>query len=130
MKSELITNMYNSARERSISLFTMVSLKDPFVRDENFLKFNSFAAQFANARMKLLKTSLSDNEQILLNKQGQLTSITAPIQNQIAELVQLDRVKQANELLIEKAIPLQNDILDLLKQLQIIQHQSSQKIAT
>lgn len=130
MKSELITNMYNSARERSISLFTMVSLKDPFVRDENYLKFNSFAAQFVNARMKLLKTSLSDNEQILLNKQGQLTSITAPIQNQIAELVQLDRVKQANELLIEKALPLQNDILDLLKQLQIIQHQSSRKIAT
>lgn len=129
MKSELITKMYNSARERSISLFTMVSLKDPFIRDENFLKFNSFAAQFANARIKLLKISLSNNEQVILNKQGQLTRVTAPIQNTIAELIQLDKVEQANSLLIEKAIPLQNKILNLLKQLQIIQHQSSQNIA-
>lgn len=130
MKSELITKMYNSARERSISLFTMVSLKDPFIRDENFLKFNSFASQFANARIKLLKTSLSNNEQVILNKQGKLTRVTAPIQNTIAELVQLDKVDQANSLLIEKAIPLQNKILNLLKQLQTIQHQSSQNIAT
>lgn len=130
MKSELITKMYNSARERSISLFTMVSLKDPFIRDENFLKFNSFAAQFANARIKLLKISLSNNEQVILNKQGQLTRVTAPIQNTIAELIQLDKVNQANSLLIEKAIPLQNEILTLLKQLQTIQHQSSQNIAT
>lgn len=129
MKSELITHMYNSARERSISLFTMVSLQDPFIRDENFLKFNSYAAQFANARIKLLETLLSDNEQILLNKQAKLTKITAPLQNKIAELVQRDEIKQANELLVNQAIPLQNKILDILKQLQNIQHQSSQKIA-
>ena len=129
MKSELISNMYNSARERSISLFTMVSIKDPFVRDENFLNFNSYATQFANARIELLKSPLSDNERILLNKQGKLSSVTAPLQNKIAELVQRDKVKRANDLLINKAIPLQKEVLDLLKQLQTIQHQSSQKIA-
>lgn len=129
MKSELITRMYNAARERSISLFTMVSVKDPFVRDENFLKFNSYAAQFANARIKLLKTGLSDNEQALLKKQGKLTHFTAPLQNQIAELVQLDEIANANELLVSKAIPLQAKILDLLKKLQTIQHRSSQEIA-
>ena len=129
MKSELITRMYNSARERSISLFTMVSIKDPFTRDENFLKFNSYASQFANARLKLLATQLSDSEQVLLNKQGKLTSITAPLQNEIAELIQLDKLTQANELLTSKAIPLQSEILELLNQLQTIQHMSSQKIA-
>ncbi len=129
MKSELITRMYNAARERSISLFTMVSIKDPFVRDENFLKFNSYAAQFANARIKLLKTELSDNEYALLKKQGSLTQITAPLQNKIAELVQRDKITEANKLLITKSIPLQEKILGLLKQLQTIQYQSSRKIA-
>jgi len=129
MKSELITKMYNAARERSINLFTMVSVQDPFVRDENFLKFNSHAAQFANARIKLLKTELSDNERALLKKQGQITHFTAPLQNKIAELVQLEKIHKANELLITKAIPLQEKILNLLNQLQMIQHQASQKIA-
>jgi len=129
MKSELITRMYNSARERSISLFTMISIKDPFARDESFLKFNSYASQFADARIKLLTTQLSDSEQVLLNKQGKLTSITAPLQSQIAELIQLDKITQANELLTNKAIPLQSEILKLLNQLQTIQHMSSQKIA-
>ncbi|VAW98348.1 diguanylate cyclase/phosphodiesterase (GGDEF & EAL domains) with PAS/PAC sensor(s) [hydrothermal vent metagenome] len=129
MKSELITRMYNAARERSISLFTMVSIKDPFVRDENFLTFNSHAAQFANARIKLLKTKLSDSEYVLLKKQGNLTHITAPLQNKIAELVQREEIEEANELLVAKAIPLQEKILDLLKQLQTIQYQAARKIA-
>jgi len=128
-KSELIAKMYNSARERSISLFKMVSIEDPFLRDNIFIKFNSYAAQFANARIKLVKTTLSDNEQSLLTKQGKLTNITAPIQNNVAELVQMDMITEANNLLINKAIPLQEKILDILEQLQTIQHDSSHKIA-
>ena len=129
LKSELITRMYNSARERSISLLTMVSINDPFVRDELFIKFNSYASQFANARIKLMQTNLEDRERSLLSKQGKLTRITAPLQNKIAELVQTEQIETANDLLINKAIPLQAEILNLLEQLQNIQHQSSQKIA-
>lgn len=129
LKSELITKMYNTARERSVSLFVMVSIQDPFVRDENFLKFNAFASQFANARIKFLGTRLSDEEISLLNQQGKLTRITAPLQNKIAELVQLNKIDKANELLINKAIPLQSKILELLNRLQAIQYTSSQKIA-
>jgi len=129
MKSELLTQMYNAARERSISLFTMVSLKDPFIRDQSFLKFNAYASQFASSRIKLLKTELSNSEHILLKKQSKITLISAPLQSRIAELVQQEKIEQANELLITKAIPLQNTILDLLRELQQFQHQASQKIA-
>ncbi len=128
-RSELITRMYNAARERSISLFVMVSIKDPFVRDENFLKFNAYATQFANARIRFVKMHLSDNERTLLNKQGKLSRITAPLQNRIAELVQTNNIREANNLLVSKAIPLQSEILELLNKLQTIQYMSSQKIA-
>lgn len=128
-KSELISRMHNAARERSISLFTMVSISDPFTRDKNFLLFNAYASRFANARIKLLKYALTNKEQTILNKQGHLTSITAPLQNKIAELIQQDKVSQANTLLISKAIPLQASILELLKELKDIQYLSSQKIA-
>lgn len=129
IKNEYITKMYNSARERSVSLFTMVSLNDPFIRDDSFLKFHSYAAQFATARMKLLGTLLTDREQILLNEQAKLTKITVPLQNRIAELAQNDEIKQANNLLINKSIPLQDNILDLLRELQTIQQYSSRQIA-
>ncbi len=129
MKSELIIRMYNAARERSISLFIMVSIQDPFIRDENFLRFNAYASQFANARIQLLKTELTNSEQALLQKQARLTRITAPLQNKIAELVQQEEIDKANDLLITKAIPLQERILKLLKKLQAIQHQSSRRIA-
>ena len=129
MKSELITRMYNSARERSINLFTMISVTDPFLRDEHFLKFNSYATQFANARLKLLNTQLTNNEMSLLNKQGELANFAVPLQNKIAELIQRNQVAQAKKLLTSKAIPLQSEILELLQKLQNIQSTSSQKIA-
>lgn len=129
LKSELITRMYNSARERSINLLTMISINDPFVRDELFLKFNSYASQFANARIKFIQTQLTDNEQSLLNRQGKLSQINAPLQNKIAELIQANNIKKANHLLTSKAIPLQSSIIEILSELQTIQYTSSQKIA-
>jgi len=51
-KSGLLTNMRDAARERSLCLFNMVSLEDPFERDAWFLEFNKQGARFAQAQLE------------------------------------------------------------------------------
>ncbi len=130
LKTELITQMYNAARERSMCLFSMVSLKDPFMRDEVYLKFNGYAAQFARARIRLKTVPLTNEEINLLVSQGDLTRITVPIQNQVADWAVEDKLPQASKLLIEKAVPLQDKVLTVLLELQNIQHKAAKQIAT
>lgn len=129
LKTELITQMYNAARERSICLFTMVSQDDPFKRDEAYLRFNGYAAQFARARIKLKTLSLTKDESDLLQQQAAITRKTVPIQTRVADMANENRITQANKLLIEQAVPLQDNILSLLLKLQNIQHTSAKRIA-
>lgn len=110
VKVNLLTSMRGSARERSLCLFNMVNLDDPFERDAWFLEFNKFGARFAQARAQLLQMSPNPEELKILEQQGRLSGITIPIQNKIVELVQQYDIEPARKLLIEQAIPRQNEV--------------------
>lgn len=110
VKVNLLTSMRGSARERSLCLFNMVNLDDPFERDAWFLEFNKFGARFAQARAQLLQMSPNAEELKILEQQGRLSGITIPIQNRIVELVQQFDIEPARKLLIEQAIPRQNEV--------------------
>lgn len=67
-KMRLVVEMRNIARARTLSLANMILLPDPFEQDEEFMKFNSYGAQFANARTSLLQKTLTQAEQDIINK--------------------------------------------------------------
>ncbi len=121
VKASLVDQMYNAARERSVGLFTMASLSDPFVQDSIYLKYNQSAANFANARIALLEMPLNQEEQSLLEQQGMVTKWVFPLQEQIVELIQNDELAQARSLLTEKALPGQNQVLTHLTKLKNLQ---------
>lgn len=130
VKSQLLTNMRASARERTIALFNMVNLSDPFDQDKWFLEFNRHGGLFAQARLRLLDMRLSPYEHSLLRRQGQLSSIAIPIQNDVIELVQTNNIEKARELLTKKAVPSQDNVIEVIGKYQgVLQTEINQTIA-
>ncbi len=117
-KSQLLTLMKSAARERSLCLFNMVSLDDPFERDKWFLEFNRHGARFANARMELLSLVDASKEKEFIQQQGARSGKAIPIQQKIVDLVQSYKIKEAKNLLISQGIPLQNKVFDIIDQYQ------------
>jgi diguanylate cyclase (GGDEF)-like protein/PAS domain S-box-containing protein len=114
---DLATRMHQAARERTVNLQKMVLLTDPFERDEQWLQFNERAGEFAAARGRLLGMDLSAAERELLDRQSKLTGVVLPLQERVIELVSQGRVREAQTLLAEKAIPAQDAVLEQLSRL-------------
>lgn len=120
-KTLLINRMRNAARERSLELYAMTSLPDPFQRDEAFMRFKEYAAEFIVARQALQAHDLSRDERAILQHQSELTRRVYPIQERIVELVQNDRLEEARDLITRHAVPLQTSVLNVLNELMNIQ---------
>ncbi len=118
---EIATRMRHTARERMVSLQKMVLLTDPFERDAQWVQFNNLAGEFAAARNRLLEMRLSADESQLLERQGELTGISLPIQDRVVELVSQGRLREAQRQLVEQAIPAQDAVLEQLAQLYALQ---------
>ena len=124
-KMQLVVQMRAAARERTVLLQRMILLDDPFERDDEFMLFNRQGAIFAQARLSLLNSPLSKVEKDLLNSQGKITGIGVPQQNKIVDLVAQDEMEQAQTLLVEQSIPLQDSVLTVLTELYEYQRQAA-----
>lgn len=126
-KIRLAVTMHLAARERTLILQRMFILSDPFERDEEFQQFNHHGAIFAQARLKLVNAGLSAEEKRVLDQQGKLSNVAVPIQLEIADLLYDDQNDHARQLLINKAIPLQDQVLSALAQLHTLQEKAAQE---
>ena len=116
-KLSLTKTMMTSARERTLSMFRLSMSHDPFERDELFMQFNHYGAEFAQARMALLNMPLSPRERGLIALQGRMTGIAMPMQNRVVETLRNDFNRKAEEEVLSGAIPAQNNVLAVLSQL-------------
>jgi class 3 adenylate cyclase len=127
VKVSLATKMYIAARERSVLLLQMMAHKDPFERDKLFLKFNEMATRFIVARKELEKMNLDKKEIALLDKQMELIRIVAPTQVEIADLIAADEIEPARILLFQQAIPGQDKVLSMLRDILDYEQQSAER---
>ena len=116
-KSRLLVEMQQSARERSLTLYSMVSIKDPFDNDEAFMKYKSHAGNFIKARQTLLSMPLSKSEHNLIKEQGKLSNLVVPYQNLIIKFLNKERFKDAVDLLINQSVPVQNAVLNKISEI-------------
>ncbi|QKI89624.1 EAL domain-containing protein [Thiomicrorhabdus xiamenensis] len=113
-KRNLLTTMHNAARERSLILLQMMAETDEFILDEYSLRLSLLANRFINARQELYTLKLSDREKALLSEQTALTKINAPLQDKISQLFLDGAKEEATTILLNKAIPVQTEILNKL----------------
>jgi diguanylate cyclase (GGDEF)-like protein/PAS domain S-box-containing protein len=124
-KVTLATRMHTAARERTVGLQRLILQRDPFERDEQWMRYLSSAGEFAQAREALLALSLAEEEQALLQRQGKLTGVAVPIQERIVALIWAGRIAEAQRLLVNDAIPAQDKVLEQLKILYQMQEQKT-----
>ena len=114
-QSRLLVSMRDAARQRAIYLHRMATMKDVFDRDEEYMKFNEAASEFVTARDELLSMEKEASQEVLIWNKARPHIINGQsAQLETAELILQDRGAEANGLLLEKVIPIQNKVNETL----------------
>ncbi len=127
-KSRLVVEMQQSARERSLALYSMVSVEDAFDYDEFYMFYQHQAEIFIKARETFSSMNLSKKELELIKQQGKLSRLAVPLQNLIIKLLHKGRFNDAAKILINKSIPAQNAVLTQLTKIIDFQNDNNEKI--
>lgn len=106
-KVDLLTQIQVASHKRTDSLLRMALTQDPFERDEIYLEFNRGAFLVGSARNELKKI-LSPADKIDFDRQTGLVTRLEPMQEEIADLLIGEQIANANALLRQMVIPLQN----------------------
>ncbi len=112
----LMQEMHSAARERSLSLQSMMVIDDPFERDELKLELGHWSAAYANARDQLIRFQLDTEEYALLEEQHAQSRETGRLQNHIADLLVDGEDAEALHLFYYQALPGQNRAMALMEQ--------------
>lgn len=115
-QSIMANDMLFVARERSALLQKIVATADPFLRDDFYMQMRKLGSRFIATRQQLLALDLYAQERALLARQGKLTSQVGDLQFQIVELAIEDRLGDAQTLLYETALPLQDGVVEALQE--------------
>ena len=129
VKIVLVDKMHNAARERTLALYIMSTIRDPFEQDDLFMSFNKYGAEFADARNNLINMNLSALELKMISSQGKITTVVTPVQDEIIDLIQNGDIADARLLLAQQALPGQRMVLDILAELKAIQFNAAQDFA-
>ncbi|MBI1284901.1 MAG: EAL domain-containing protein [Thiobacillus sp.] len=116
-KQNLTKSMVIAARERTMIMLMLPRIDDPFELDALLMQFNLNGSKFVMARDALRQLPLSAREQELFALQGQKTRVAQPIQDQVIDLFSANFSQDAVDLVLNRAIPAQDDVMAVLSQL-------------
>jgi len=110
VQTELVSNMRTVARERVVALYAMTMLEDDFAKDEAFQRYQSLANDFIAARAKLESMHMNELERQALRESLRLISLTTDYQQQVVDLVGSGDTSAAHRVLLQKVIPIQDQV--------------------
>ncbi len=114
LRVQLAHTMRNNARERSLLLLEMSRNNDPFKRDDLYMQLRSKGEIFLNAREQILQTEPTKKELELLELQRRYSRIAGPMQYNVVDMLNQGNTAEAQQFLLEQAIPAQNKVLKTL----------------
>ena len=124
-KSELVMNLRSLSRERAVTIYSMLLMKDPFQLDAAVLHFSQLASEFIRTRDKLLQMQLNPVERATLQASQLKTRISTQSMERVVELIQAGKLTDAQELLQTQAIPAQKNVFGLFNELIEMQRRST-----
>lgn len=128
IKSELARTMRDSIRMRTISLRNMQVMDDIFDRDAEMIRFNGYAAIFADAREKLSKLPKTPLEINVFNKLRLAIQASQPLNIKASSLLISDNYDyQITKRIVQAAFHGQEKVLSQLDELVELQKKSSAK---
>jgi len=127
VKTELVTNLRTLARERALTVLAISLMDDPFERDVALLRFRELAADFIKARDELRAMKLNPFETATLDESARLTRASTQMLEEVVDLIGDGRMAQAQQLLVNQAIPMQNRVFSQFNEMLDIQRQSTRE---
>ncbi len=127
VKADLIFSMRNIVRERSLSLYLMYLMEDPFAREDEFIRFTNMAGEFIVLRDRFVAAGLNDEEQQILSKTLGLIRRSQPLQVNLVERIVRERRNGVREAMLHEDLPLEMKILALLDRLVNIERRAAQE---
>lgn len=115
VQAGLASNMIFTARERIILLNRIVNTNDAFARDDLFLQFRNKGAEYIAARDKLIQLQSQEERQSFTSKQHNALLPTVRLLYQVWQLSEHDQLNAARDLLVNKAIPQQENLIAFLQ---------------
>ena len=125
VKIELGQIMQNALHERALSMHSVAVLKDAFLQDDEFVRFNIMGVKYLNARRKLESLELTRNEKTILSKIRILTQDTQPYVQEVIELGLDTNDPIIFEKIRELAIPKQRLIAKQVRELVFLQQEQA-----
>jgi len=111
VKADLLQSMRNFARERSISLLRIVIKEDPFELDEEIQHFSTQAGHWLQSKEKLMSFSMDAKVKTMLEVLFKMGGNVAKQQRIVIALIEQDKRIAASELLLDKVIPGQDQVI-------------------
>ena len=122
-KIEYANTMRDAILHRRLALISIMGMKDHFERDEEIIRFYSYAEPYRVAREKLLALPTSEEEQDIHTRLTNLTRIAQPLNHDVVDLIR----QTEDEVLVfdalHRAQDAQSDLLNLLSSLVALQKQ-------
>jgi signal transduction histidine kinase len=112
-KVDLVSRLRNIARERSLALYRLTASRDPFEMDEEVQTMSSLAQEFLGLREKIFAMPLGTEERRLLEAALEHAYKSTGTQLEVVRRMQEEAFDEANRLLADKAIPTQNQLLEM-----------------
>jgi len=110
-KVNIINQMSNVVRERSLRMYAIYFNEDAWHRDEEFMRFNSLALRFIELRSELEGMDLSDVEREALAGALQMVSVTQPLQSEIVDRMLSGETEGVYVTIGQDDLPEENNLL-------------------
>jgi len=117
----LAHEMRDAIRQRQISLNKLLSLNDPFERDEELIRFYELAGVYRHARNKLIKLPMDLQESGLHVNLTETSHVSQPLNKAAAEHIANDDDPQVIKESVSAAFKEQQKLFDQLNQLVLLQ---------
>lgn len=125
VKSELVSDMRQAEKERTIILYRLMNLVEPDERDLDIKQFNELYKRFTIARSSLLAMGVTSQEKTLLDKQSEWSRQAVSLQDQVINLLVNGDLNQARTLLYDRGLHAEEQVLNLLDDLLDLQKSAS-----
>jgi len=125
VKIELGQIMQNALHERALSMHSVAVLKDVFLQDDEFIRFNTMGTRYLNARKKLESLAITDQEKIILSEIQVLTRDTQPYVEEVIHLGMESNNSIIFDKISELAIPKQRLIAEQVEKLLSLQQKQA-----
>lgn len=122
-KTALAFDMRDAIRKRAISILTMLSTDDFFVRDQELQKFYNYAGDYRRAREELLNLGIDSKEREIHEQLVIRANRAQPINRRTAELLMQGAPVSEISASVKEGLIQQKKLLGLLEKLIALQKQ-------